>query len=340
MESDSSDTALNGRQPRVLLIAPMRNEGAALLEWVAWQHLLGFDDILVLTNDCSDGSDRLLDRLAARGYLAHARHQPAEGEFALRSAFRTAKAHPLVETADWVMICDADEFPVIHLGEGQIHDLIAAHGDSALGIALHWKSFGDNGRQRWEDGFVRQLYTRAAEGQHRANMRFKSVFRAPGMFAGFASHAPFGFQGRWGGRNRWVNSMGEPLPGCVLMGEARARATALRRINHGGGQINHYVIKAQECTLERRAKWALSDRDARYGEEFLARYNINAAEDRSALQREAAFQEIYDALIADPETRRLHHLACAWYAGKLAELQGQEPDADPRVRRHRAAAAS
>ncbi|MFN7053611.1 MAG: glycosyltransferase family 2 protein, partial [Gemmobacter sp.] len=56
---------------RATVVCSMRNEGAFLLEWVCWYRMLGFTDILVVTNDCSDHSPALLQALAAAGWLHH-----------------------------------------------------------------------------------------------------------------------------------------------------------------------------------------------------------------------------------------------------------------------------
>ena len=50
---------------RTTVIASMRNEGAFLLEWVVWYRLIGFSDILVVTNDCTDASPALLGAVQA-----------------------------------------------------------------------------------------------------------------------------------------------------------------------------------------------------------------------------------------------------------------------------------
>jgi hypothetical protein len=49
----------------------MRNEGPFIVEWVAWYRRLGFSDIVVVTNNCTDRSADLLDgpRLAGSGVL-------------------------------------------------------------------------------------------------------------------------------------------------------------------------------------------------------------------------------------------------------------------------------
>ena len=54
---------------RSLIVTTQKNEGAFLLEWLAHHKSIGFDDILVLSNDCSDGNDTMLDRLQDMGEL-------------------------------------------------------------------------------------------------------------------------------------------------------------------------------------------------------------------------------------------------------------------------------
>ncbi len=52
----------------------MRNEGSFLLDWLAHHRACGFGDFLVFSNDCTDGTDAMLDRLAAMGWLTHVRN--------------------------------------------------------------------------------------------------------------------------------------------------------------------------------------------------------------------------------------------------------------------------
>ena len=51
----------------------MRNEGPFLVEWVCWYRMLGFTDLLIVTNDCTDHSPELLDHLAQAGWVHHLR---------------------------------------------------------------------------------------------------------------------------------------------------------------------------------------------------------------------------------------------------------------------------
>eukprot|EP01031_Cornospumella_fuschlensis_P051938 gene51938-63505_t len=50
-----------------VIVACMRDEALFVVEWVAHHLAAGFDRIIVYTNACSDGTDRLLDAMA--GFL-------------------------------------------------------------------------------------------------------------------------------------------------------------------------------------------------------------------------------------------------------------------------------
>ena len=60
------------------LFSMMKDEGHSLIEWVAYHHMIGFDNICVYTNDCGDGTDDMLIRLQELGYCQHFRNDVPE----------------------------------------------------------------------------------------------------------------------------------------------------------------------------------------------------------------------------------------------------------------------
>jgi Glycosyl transferase family 2 len=56
---------------RATILLGLKNEGAFLIEWLAHHRACGFTDFLVYSNDCTDGTDLMLDRLQAMGQLTH-----------------------------------------------------------------------------------------------------------------------------------------------------------------------------------------------------------------------------------------------------------------------------
>ena len=136
---------------RVLAVLCVRNEGAFLLEWLAHHRAIGITDFVVLSNDCDDGTDAMLDRLQALGWLTHVRN---DGPFdkggiqftALKQADRMAE----IRRADWLLTLDIDEFVNIHTGDHTLAALLAALPE-ADAITLTWRVFGNCGLRDYAD---------------------------------------------------------------------------------------------------------------------------------------------------------------------------------------------
>ncbi|MDF0602985.1 glycosyltransferase family 2 protein [Psychromarinibacter sp. C21-152] len=317
-----------------LVAAAMRNEGAFLVEWVTWYRMLGFD-LLVVTNDCTDHSPALLNLLHDAGWLTHTTHSPDPGTPPKRSAHRTIRAHPATARTEWLMICDVDEFLVLHDGDGTIAGFV---GDTApgrfRGIAFHWKVFGSGGETRWHDALQHRTFTRCADTHDRANASFKTLIRHPLDFDRFGAHSPMGFAGDWGtGENVLVDSEGRTL-GRYHPNGAAQRATHPDRVTHRAAQMNHYMIRSPESFALKRGIPSPSAGRDRYTDDFLARYDRNETEDQSALRHADRFDALHAEAMTLPGLARLHHLCCADYVTRLAEAAGQDPRSDPRYTRH------
>ena len=53
------------------IIVTTKNEGPFLLEWIAYHRLIGFDNIVVFSNNNEDGSDVLLSALGDAGLIRY-----------------------------------------------------------------------------------------------------------------------------------------------------------------------------------------------------------------------------------------------------------------------------
>lgn len=323
-------------EERFLVCSGMRNEGAFLVEWVAWYRMLGFE-VLVVTNDCTDHSPDLLGVLQDAGWLTHQQHFPNPKQKPKRSAYNAMRAHPLIEDVDWVLVCDVDEFLVFHEADS-VAEYVAGFDPLPLGFAFHWRAFGTSGRTEWRDGLVHRTFHQAAETESRANCFFKSLFRRPLDFAKFGDHSPKEYTGPWGVANHvWVDCNGKRLRRFIPE-KWPQKATAADRVRHGKAQMNHYILRTEEnFSLKRGTPSASAGRD-RYTDDFFEKFNRNEVEDDSTLRFQARFDTVHATAMAIPEVKRLHHLCCADYLVRLAEKKGIRPADDPRWRHHMAAA--
>lgn len=323
---------------RYTVICSVKDEGPFLVEWICWQRLLGFTDIVIVTNACTDRSPQLLDALAAAGWITHLAHEVPDGKGITSHKLAAAKALPQVIAADWVMVADVDEFLVIHPGAGRLPDLLATPGRPFLGMSIPWRVFGTSGRTRWEDGLTHRQCLRAGAEGARLSGWVKSIHRHPDWFARLGEHSPKRLRprhlARWGAEGMiWVNPAGEEVTGWTPADDSlRILPEALQgwRI----AQINHYMLRSTESfSLKRGTLSPVAGKD-RYTDAYHDRAEQNAVEDRSALRHAAAFDALHAAAMALPDVHRLHHLCCADYVRRLAAKAGRAAEDDPRLAHH------
>lgn len=312
----------------------MRNEGAFLVEWVTWYRMLGFTDILVVTNDCTDHSPQLLDALQDAGWLTRIDYGMKPGEIPLLPKLRRAKRHPLAQAADWILVCDVDEFLVVHKGAGRITGLLPSEPDF-LGMSLNWKVFGTSGHQDWSEGLIHRQFTQAAAPGVGVNRWYKAISRRADLFRRLDAHGPWGYRadlapGPWGSAGlRWVNSEGVTVPQWHPEGPYR-RQTEAELTTHSAAQMNHYMIRSEESFSLKRGTLSPAANKDRYTDVFFKRFNRNDVGDLSALRYAAAFDALHAEAMALPGIRKLHHLSCADYVVRLATVAGRDPASDPR----------
>ncbi|MEP5155596.1 glycosyltransferase family 2 protein [Planktotalea sp.] len=162
-------------QEKTALVACMRNEGLFILEWVAYHKVIGFDQIVICSNDCTDGSDILLDALSDAGEIIHLPHVVGADDTPQDSGIRATFLHLAQTDIEWLAHIDADEFVNIGIGAGKVTDLLVSAGMGDV-IALPWWAFGDNGHKAWPGG-VLEHFTQAEESPVPGRAKFKSMFR-------------------------------------------------------------------------------------------------------------------------------------------------------------------
>jgi hypothetical protein len=330
---------MHDHEEQFLVFAGMRNEGAFIVEWVAWYKMLGFQ-VMVGINDCTDRSSDLLQRLAEAGWLTVFEHRPKPGVPPKASAHRAMRNRPEVAVCDWLLICDVDEFLVLHEGSGTIGSYLDWLGRDHLGVAFHWKCFGNSGRTNWEDGLVHRQFTRCGVGQMQPNANIKTLIHKPLRFRRHSVHSPWMFEGQWGELpNNIVDAEGRPIS-RFLTHQHPVKFTGPEEITHRGAQLNHYVIRSDESFDLKRGTLSASALKDRYTQRFYLNRNRNERIDLSALARVDQFDAVYAAAMGVAGVRRLHHLCCADYVERLCARRGVPRESDPRWQMHLDLAAS
>jgi hypothetical protein len=309
----------NNNRSGVVLAACMRNEGLFLVEWLAHHALLGFKDIIVFTNNWTDGSDLLLDRLQELGYVTHIDNRPASGQSPQHAAMDIAIAHPLVAQAEWLMHIDADEFININTDKGTIQSVLDGVGEADV-VAFLWRLFGNSGMTEWHGGSVLPSFTQSQAHPLRRTVHHKSAWR-PEKFGRAIDHMP---------KDPLVddfivkNTAGQKIKDTIIRHPIKCRYKAdFRHLTFENAYINHYALKSDDILLMK------NDRGDGHGNvhsnyylnsNYYRKNNRNEAEDRSILTRWDEIKALMDEMRADPEVRALEDACNAAFFTRRAEI--------------------
>jgi len=305
--------------PSFLIVTTMKNEGAFVLEWIAFNRAIGFTDFLIFTNDCADGTDRIAMRLEELGLAAHVANRLKPGQSPQRAALRKARWHPRAQAADWLICADVDEFLNIRTGTGRLADLMEAVGPVDA-VSVCWKLFGNAGRTSFERGFVTEQFTRAAPERRFPGYRargVKTLYRTGGGFRAPGIHRPRLAEGA--PPPVWVDGGGRPVSARFAEGGWSAKGD----FSHDFARLHHYAVRSADSFLVKRDRGRTNHVNADQGLDYWRAMNANHEDDRSLLPRLEAARAEYARLIADPELARLHEAACAWHEAKIAELRAR-----------------
>jgi hypothetical protein len=305
---------------RFVIVTPMKNEGPFIVEWVAHNLAIGADEIAVFSNDCTDGSDALLDRLDAMGKLRHfdnSSRRPAPQ----RRAYRRFLAMGLAGPADWVIPIDADEFINVHTGDHGLRALTHAV-PGARTLSMTWRLFGNAGVVRYEEGFLTDQFTRAAADRTRRPPQawgFKTMFHRE-LWEHIGVHRPKRPTVGTFEALAWVNGSGEPMPERYLAGSWRSGPDS---VGYELVQLNHYALKSCESYLVKKARGRAHHGGGALGLDYWQKMNQTRIEDRSIDAIRPAKAAIHDELLSDPELRRLHAICCDNHRKAIRELHAQ-----------------
>lgn len=295
--------------PRIHVVATLRDEAPWLVEWLVHYRLLGASGFTLFSNDCTDGTDAMLDRLDRMGVVRHVRNPIGPGQDPQRRAYSRARERDEVAAADYVLVVDADEFAAVHVGDRSLPALIERCGGPDA-ISLGWRLMGSDGKRRWRDRPVTRRFRRGGDlsaPEHGLATGFKTLFR-PDRFDYFGVHRPRFRKDR--DRlppRRWLNGSGAQMPAKILHKGWRFNR---RSAGYALGHVAHYAVKSREEFLLKRARGSANGGGAaRLEQDYWARFDLNAAEDRSLPLPDLA--DAMAELMADAELATLRRAAIA-----------------------------
>ena len=311
---------------QVTAVSMMKDEGPFLIEWVAHHLAVGFSDLVVYTNDCSDGTDDMLIRLEELGLAHHRRNVIPEGIRPQPSALNHAQEEPVVGKSDWVMVFDADEFLSIRYGNGTLDDLIAgAKAQDANGIVVTWRIFGSGGVVNWSRAPVTEQYLLAAPPMWNKGWGVKTLFTFDPDYWKLGIHRP-----KMKNRHidtpfpdsvKWLNGSGREMEDYFKF---RGWRSITRTVGYDWVQLNHYAVKSVDSYAIRKMRGNVNNKKDKYNSDYWSLQDRNEVRDDTMLRYSDRRNQIIAELLQDPVLNRLHHAAIDRAEGRLAELKQTE----------------
>lgn len=292
-----------------LVFSAMKDEGPDVLEWVCYQHAVGFDEVLVYTNDCTDGSDDLLDALQAAGLVHHRRHSVRDQSIAPQdAAARLIIADPVYRRADWALWADADEF-LLPLLSHDVSTLVAMIEDRAAdAMAVPWRNFGSSDHVDVPAGLVIEEFTMTSAKLTRMERTFKCLFRTSVGIEQLFVHRPIWAAG---------TAVRMAAPDLTLLPDEIAYCTKDNgrpdellprefKNRPRAAQINHYAVKSLRQFLLKRTRRSGLGNKGRFADGYLNRFDVNEVERTEIHRFIPAVKQMISKALTDPAVQETY----------------------------------
>lgn len=297
-----------------LIFTCMKNEGPFLLEWLSFHSSLGFDEVLIFTNECEDGSDQMADALAAKGLITHIRNDDHNKRGPQWTAINSPALRKALRNADWAIHLDLDEFLNIKTGTGQLSDLTEKLAD-ADAFSIPWRFFGNARVSRYEDKPILEQFTKCGPYPimfPRQALMFKTLFRPSDRLDRAGVHAPRLSKETSLDQIRWLQGDGRPVnaqfdpKNPVLHGENFGNSLA---------QINHYALRSMQSFLIKSERGLPNHGHVPVDLSYWVRRNFNAQEDKSLARRPQT-----NIFADDADLMALHQKSCDWHRQRAQKI--------------------
>lgn len=316
------------------LICTMRDEAPFILEWVAYHRAIGFENIVVFSNDCQDGTDDILAALDQSGFLTHVPHEPDPEQSVAQQVSRLCLIKKFFKPNDWVIWLDADEFLNIHAGSGTVSSLIDEVGP-ADGVCVSWRIFGDGGNEVFRGRHIDETFVSCAKpGEGWANV--KTLFRMNDGLIEYFQHKPIFSKRFWENGGSFKAGTGKILSADndLMRKWRRGRRRGKIAQEEAGwdiAQINHYAVRTPALFDRKRARGKIGEANAtsaqRYTERYYRGLNLNGDRDTSVLKwQEATGKEIANMRRSIEGQINLAELVAQHYEPHIAQT-GQAAEA-------------
>lgn len=314
------------KKSRFLIVTAMKNEGPYILDWVAHHLAVGFDHFFVVTNDCDDGTDRILDRLAEMGHVTHVPNPKMlnrdKGQWQVMG-LRYAKMFNVYRDAEWIMHSDVDEYLQFNTRKKSLDGFLAKVGKTDV-VSFTSVPYNSNGQKHLLDEPVVSQFTQRnkpygalAKGTAPVLNAVKTLFRNDIKFRLRRNHRPlldtFSQTG-----SIWRDGSGNTLGPGYTDTEIKAM-NALSSVQHA--QLNHYAIRSAEAYFLKVARGDVAGTTRlEQSLKYWTNYNREGDADTRYAKPSLACRKIRSGFARDAELKFWHDKAVLCHKDKVARI--------------------
>ena len=303
-----------------VIVACMKNEGPYILEWIAYHQSIGVDQFLIYTNDCEDGTRKILDQLQAKGIVQHRNNDIWKGNSPQQHALNKSLKEDVIRAAEWIIHIDVDEFINVRCGNGTLQDFRDAVPD-ATNVAMTWRLFGHNGVTQFKDKPVIEQFDLCAPKycpKPHTVWGFKTMFKNIGAYNKISCHRPNKLDESQRGRVKWVNGSGREMADQI---KDRGWRSDIRSIGYDLIQLNHYALRSADSFLIKRQRGRALHVGRTIGLNYWIRMDWSAQQDVTIKRNLPRLKAQMERLLADPDLAQLHQQTVRWHQKRAATLR-------------------
>ncbi len=314
-----------------VIVTAMKDEAPFMLEWLSYHMSIGFTHFVILTNDCSDCTDKIARHYEKQGIVTHLNNKAPHPKGIQKTGYSRAERLDAIKGADWLLALDVDEYFRIDIGNGHLDDLFLAIGDKTIAVSLMWEMYGHNKITSLEDRFVTEQFTRSST-RLQANpyqiRGLKTLYKSK-YFDGIGTHRPLRMKPDTPLDMHWIDGDGVPLPHMrenprwLAYNDAQNFGITLGRINHYAiRSVDSFFLKLNRGFVNRTNMGVRSDKSPI---DYWRMFNWNIVENKTILRGNDRHHEFFNVLMNDTKIARLHKQGFDWHKDRIHTLRIEQP---------------
>lgn len=317
--SGLKDVPWEPKSARFLITTCMKDEGPFIIEWLAWHKSIGIEDFVIFTNDCTDGTDLLLDRLEEMDLLRHLPNPAlATGSSEFQPLALAYTPHlSEFKNADFYISMDVDEFINIRLGKGHMADLLADTGPfDALSISE--LNHGSNKIEEYKPGLMIEQFPRhqrETPGEFRARRGVKTIVRLGSKIKHIRNHRPD--LRHDAGDVRWLNGSGEEI--SSLHDDPEQNGIDVRG-SYKKVVLDHFPLRSLNSYLVKMFRGDVVVKNKMVSQRYWRQRDRDSDLSSNFNRQKAGFQKEYDKLMKDKKLAKIHKDCCDAHQARITEL--------------------